>query len=172
VSNGEACTGVDWGERCLVAAAHGNAERCRSGRRKAAVEFGSGAQELTKRLEKRNAEVGVALMRVRDRGLRLRGGLSSAAMRWRPAEAQGTRGALGAGQRGEATAATKVKVTRGEEESRRWTAASTAERRPGGKFCAGGKDGKRRSRGCSEVEEEGESPRTGLENLKSPGVSQ
>jgi hypothetical protein len=41
-----------------------------------------------------------------------------------------------------------------------------------GKFCAGGRDGKQRSRGCSEVEEEGGSPRTGLENLKSPGVSQ
>jgi hypothetical protein len=31
---------------------------------------------------------------------------------------------------------------------------------------------KQRSRGWSEVEEEGESPRTGLENLESSGVSQ
>jgi hypothetical protein len=32
--------------------------------------------------------------------------------------------------------------------------------------------GKQRSRGCSEVEEEGKSPRTALENLESSGVSQ
>jgi hypothetical protein len=34
--------------------------------------------------------------------------------------------------------------------------ASRAERRPGEKFCAGGRDGKQRSRGGSEEEEEGE----------------
>jgi hypothetical protein len=111
---------------------------------------------LAKRLEEWDVEVGVVLLRVRDRGLRLRGGFSSAAMRWRPAEAQGSRGALGAGQRGEATTATKVTVTRGEEESRRWTVVSMAERWPGGRFCAGSRDAKQRSRGCSEVQEEGE----------------
>jgi hypothetical protein len=104
--------GVDEGERCLVAAAHGNADCCRSGRRKAAVEFGSGARELAKGLKKRNVEACVVLVRARDRGLRLRGGLSSAAMRWRPVDARGSRGVLGAGQRGEATGAAKVKVTR------------------------------------------------------------
>jgi hypothetical protein len=72
-----------------VAAAHGNADRCRSGRREAAVEFGSGARELAKGLEERNVEVGVVLIRVRDRGLRLCRGLSSATMRWRPAGARG-----------------------------------------------------------------------------------
>jgi hypothetical protein len=89
----------------------------------------------------------VVLLRARDRGLRLRGGFTSAVMRWRPAEAQGSRGALGAGQQGEATAATKVMVTRGEEGNRRWTAASTAERWPGGRFCAGGRDGSRGAEG-------------------------
>jgi hypothetical protein len=61
----------------------------------------------------------VVLLRARGRGLRLHGGFTSAAMRWRPAEAQGSRGALGAGQRGKATTAIKITVTRGEEESRR-----------------------------------------------------
>jgi hypothetical protein len=74
----------------------------------------------------------VVLVRARDRGLGLCGGLSTATIRWWPVEARGSRGAPGAGQRGEATAAAKVRVTRGEEEKRRWTAASTAERRPGG----------------------------------------
>jgi hypothetical protein len=54
-----------------------------------AVEFGSGARELAKEPKKRNVEACVVLVRTRDRGLRLRGGLSSAAMRWRPAGARG-----------------------------------------------------------------------------------
>jgi hypothetical protein len=87
------------------------------------------------------------LVRARDRGLRLRGGLSSAAMRWRPANAQGSRGALGAGQRGEATAAAKIKVTRGEEESRWWTAASTAEQWPGGSSAPVAETGSRGAEG-------------------------
>jgi hypothetical protein len=81
-----------------VAAAHGNADCYRSGRRKTAVEFGPGARELAKGLKKRNVEACVVLVRVRDSGLRLRGGLSSAAMRWRPADARGSCGTLGAGQ--------------------------------------------------------------------------
>jgi hypothetical protein len=87
VSNGEACTGVDWGERCLVAAAHSNADRCRSRRGEAAAEFRSGARALAKRLEEWDVEVGVVLLRARNRGLRLHGGFTSAAMRWWPAEA-------------------------------------------------------------------------------------
>jgi hypothetical protein len=43
VSNGEACMRVDWGGGCLVVAAHGDAVCCRSRRRRAAVECGSGA---------------------------------------------------------------------------------------------------------------------------------
>jgi hypothetical protein len=53
------------------------------------VEFGSGARELAKGLEEQNVEVGVVPMRVRDRGLRLCGGLSSLTMRWRPVGARG-----------------------------------------------------------------------------------
>jgi hypothetical protein len=45
--------------------------------------------------------------------------LSTVAVRWRPTGARGSRGARGAGQRGGATAAGKVRVTRGEEGSRR-----------------------------------------------------
>jgi hypothetical protein len=44
VSNGKACTRVDWGGGCSVVAAHGDAVRCRSRRRKAAVECGSGLE--------------------------------------------------------------------------------------------------------------------------------
>jgi hypothetical protein len=56
-----------------VAAAHGNAERCRSGRRGAAVGFGSGARELTNKSEERDVGTHVVLVRARDRspGLRL-----------------------------------------------------------------------------------------------------
>jgi hypothetical protein len=61
----------------------------------------------------------VVLLRMRDRGLRLHGGFTSAAMRWRPAEAQGSLGALGAGHRGGATAAGKSRVTHGERADRR-----------------------------------------------------
>jgi hypothetical protein len=89
VSNGKACTGVGWGRRCLVVAAHGNAVRCQSGRRKAAVECVSGGRELTKSLEKWDVEVGVVLLRAKDRRLRLRAELSSVMMRWRPASARG-----------------------------------------------------------------------------------
>jgi hypothetical protein len=43
VRHREARTGVDWGEGCLVAAAHSNADRGRSRRGEAAAEFRSGA---------------------------------------------------------------------------------------------------------------------------------
>jgi hypothetical protein len=70
-----------------VAAAHGNAERCRSGRRGAAVGFGSSVQELAKEPEERNVGARVVLVRVRDRGLGLRCGRSTATVRWRPSRA-------------------------------------------------------------------------------------
>jgi hypothetical protein len=54
---------VDGGEGCLVMAAHGNAERCRSGRRGAAVGFGSGARELANELEEWNVGTHVVLVR-------------------------------------------------------------------------------------------------------------
>jgi hypothetical protein len=63
--------GVDGGEGCLTAAAHGNAERCRRGRRRVAVEFGSGARELAKEPEEWDVEARVLLVRARDRGLGL-----------------------------------------------------------------------------------------------------
>jgi hypothetical protein len=85
------------------------------------VEFGSGARELAKGLKKRNVEACVVLVRARDRGLRLRGGLSSAAMRWQPADARGSRGALGAEQRGGKGIRGMEKATRGGTGSRRWT---------------------------------------------------
>jgi hypothetical protein len=102
-----------------VAAAHGNAERCWSGRRGAAVGFGSGAREMAKELEKWNVGTHVVLVRARDRSPGICCELSTAAVRWRPTGVRGNRGARGAGQRGGATAAGKVRVTRGEEGSRR-----------------------------------------------------
>jgi hypothetical protein len=86
---------------------------------KAAVENAARVRELARGTGERNVEALVMLVHARDRGLGLRSGLSMVTMRWRPANARGSRGALGAGQRGEATAAAKVKVTRGEEGSRR-----------------------------------------------------
>jgi hypothetical protein len=70
-----------------VVAAHGDVVRCRSGRRKAAVECGSRARELTKVLEEWDIEVRVVLLRARNRTLKHRAGLSSVMMRWRPASA-------------------------------------------------------------------------------------
>jgi hypothetical protein len=62
---------------------------------RAAVKFGSGAQELALELEEQNVGVKVMLLRVRDRELRLFGELSTATRRWRPADARGSRGARG-----------------------------------------------------------------------------
>jgi hypothetical protein len=69
-----------------VVAAHGNADRCRSRRGEAAAEFRSGARALAKRLEEWDVEVGAVLLRARNRGLRLRDGFTSVAMRWWLAE--------------------------------------------------------------------------------------
>jgi hypothetical protein len=63
------------------------------------VGFGLGARELAKELEERNVGAHVVLVRARDRGLVLRCGLSTAAVRWRPTGARGSRGAHGVGQR-------------------------------------------------------------------------
>jgi hypothetical protein len=50
-----------------VAAVHGNAERCRRGRREAVVGFGSGAQELARKPEEWDVEACVKLVHARDR---------------------------------------------------------------------------------------------------------
>jgi hypothetical protein len=55
----------------------------------------------------------VVLMPARDRGLRLCGGLSTATMRWRPADARGSRGARAGGHSGRGTGP-------GEEEDDTW----------------------------------------------------
>jgi hypothetical protein len=104
-----------------VAAAHGKADRCRSGRREAAVGFGSGARELAKGLEERNVEACVVLVRVRDRGLRLRGGLSSVMMRWRPAGARGAVARVGQDSEEGKEIRGMEKTTRGRTGSKRWT---------------------------------------------------
>jgi hypothetical protein len=96
---------------------------------------------LAKESEERDEGTRVVLVCARDRGLGLYCGLSTVTARWRPAGARGSRGARGAGQRGRAIAAGKVGVTRGEEESRRWTAATMTERRLGGELCVGGRTG-------------------------------
>jgi hypothetical protein len=83
-----------------VGAAHGNAERCRRGGRKAAVGFGSGARELARKPEEWAVEVDVVLKCARERSLELRSGLSTATRRWRPADARGSRGTRKRGQRG------------------------------------------------------------------------
>jgi hypothetical protein len=87
---------------------------CRSRRRKAAVESGSGARELTEVLEERDIEVKAMLLRTRDRRFKRRAGLSSVTMRWRPASARKHRGARERGQRRGATAAGRGRVTLGE----------------------------------------------------------
>jgi hypothetical protein len=52
-------------------------------------------------------------LRTRDRELRLRGGLSTATRRWRPADARGSRGARAGGHQGRGTGP-------GEEEGDAW----------------------------------------------------
>jgi hypothetical protein len=113
------------------------------------------------------------LLSRREREIRrARAGIAVAA-RWRPVGAWGRRGARGAGQRGGATAASKVGVTRGEEGSRRWTAATMAERRPGGSSTPAAEQGKQRCRRGSEEEEKREKVRrTSLEILESSWASQ
>jgi hypothetical protein len=66
----------------------------------AAVEFGSGVQELAEEPEERGVGALVVLVRTRDRVLGLRSGLSTATARWRPSRAPGSRGARKRGQRG------------------------------------------------------------------------
>jgi hypothetical protein len=48
-----------------------------------------GCSRIDKNLEKWDVEVGVVLLRAKDRRLRLRAELSSVMMRWRPASARG-----------------------------------------------------------------------------------
>jgi hypothetical protein len=66
----------------------------------AAEKCGSGARKLALELEEQDVGVRVMLLRMRDRDLRRRGGLSTATRRWRPAEARGRRGARARGQQG------------------------------------------------------------------------
>jgi hypothetical protein len=85
------------------------------------VGFGSGARELAKGLEERNVEACVVLVRARDRGLRLRGGLSSATMRWRPAGARGAMARIGQDSEEGKEIRGMEKATHGRTGSRRWT---------------------------------------------------
>jgi hypothetical protein len=66
----------------------------------AAEKCGSGARKLALELEEQDVGVKVMLLRVRDRELRRRGGLSTATRRWRPAEARVRRGARARGHQG------------------------------------------------------------------------
>jgi hypothetical protein len=107
-----------------VAAAHGNAERCWSGRRGAAVGFGSGVRELAKEPEEWNVGARVVLVRARDRGLGLRCGLSTMTVRWLPSRAPAAM-ARANGDSGEGNrAGLEERMTHGRRRSRRWTAAA------------------------------------------------
>jgi hypothetical protein len=85
----------------------------------AVVGNAAGVRELARGVEEQNVEALVVLVRARDRGLRLRGGLSTATMRWQPAGARGSRGALGAGQQGGNSAGVEERMTHGGCSSRR-----------------------------------------------------
>jgi hypothetical protein len=98
-----------------VAADHGNAERGRSWKGGAAVGCELGAQELTRKSEKRNVETPAVLVRAKDRSPGLACGFSTATARWRPTGVRGNHGARGERQRGGATTAGRARVTRGEE---------------------------------------------------------
>jgi hypothetical protein len=111
---------------------------CRSRRRKAAVESGSGARELTEVLEERDVEVKAMLLHARDRRFKRRAGLSSVTMSWQPASARKHHGARERGQRRGATAAGRGRVTRGERAGPRWTPARIGQR-PGDESCADGR---------------------------------
>jgi hypothetical protein len=74
--------------------------RRQGGRREAAVEFGSGVRELAEELEERGVGARAVLVRTRSKVLRLRYGLSTATVRWRPSRAPGSHGARKRGQRG------------------------------------------------------------------------
>jgi hypothetical protein len=125
VRNGEARTGIDWGERCPVAAVHGNAEHCRRGRREAAVGFGSGARELARKPEEWDVEACVKLVCARDRSpgaclwvLHVGGDVAADGHSGQPWHARGRTAR-------KATAADTARVTRGErgsgdERRRRW----------------------------------------------------
>jgi hypothetical protein len=80
---------------------------------RAAGKFGSGARKLALGLKERSVEVGVVLLRARDRGLRLCGGLSTATRRWRLASVRGCCGARAGGHQGRGTGP-------GEEENDAW----------------------------------------------------
>jgi hypothetical protein len=79
----------------------------------AAVANAAGVRELARGAGEQNVEALVVLVHARDRGLGLRGGLSTATMRWRPAGGSGCRGACGRGQQGVNGAGVKERMTRG-----------------------------------------------------------
>jgi hypothetical protein len=97
--------------------------RCWSGRRGAAVGFGSGIRELAEEPEEWDVGAHVVLVRVRGRVLGLYCGLSTATVRWRPSRAPAAvaraNGDSGEGNR----ARLGERMTRGRRRSRRWTAA-------------------------------------------------
>jgi hypothetical protein len=62
----------------------------------------------------------MVLLCVRDRELRLRGGLSTVTRRWQPADARGSRGTRAGGHQGRGTGPGGKRMTRGRWPSRRW----------------------------------------------------
>jgi hypothetical protein len=138
-----------------VAAAHGNAERCRRGRRRAAVEFGSGARELAKEPEEWDVEALVVLVRARDRGLGLRCRLSTATVRWRPSKAPAAVARANKDNREGNRAGLEERMTRGRGRSRRSTTAICTAAAGGGAAPAAEQKSKgAEDRGGSEEEEE------------------
>jgi hypothetical protein len=69
-------------------------------RRTAAEECGLDARNWALGVAEQDVGVEAVLLRVREKELRRRGGLSTATRRWRPEEARGRRGACARGQEG------------------------------------------------------------------------
>jgi hypothetical protein len=96
-------------------------------------------------------EARVVLVCARDRGPRLRGGLSLAMMRWRPVGARGSRGARRAGQRG-------GKRDQGHGEDDAWAIGKQevddGDLHSGGRrgSCTGGRAEEQRSKGTEGVQ--------------------
>jgi hypothetical protein len=131
----------------------GGGDRSSGGLRQGKLECKRNEYQLLMVLSKREREIRQAHARI------------TVAARWRPSGARGSRGARGAGQRGRAIAAGKVSVTRGEEGSRRWTAAACTAAAGGAALVV--EQWEQRSRGAEGVQRKkkrGKSPRAYVEN--------
>jgi hypothetical protein len=97
----------------------------------AVVIGGPGSGKMAEELGKRDVGTLVVLTRAKDEALGFCSGLSTAAVRWQPSRAPGSRGARGGGQQGRGTGPERGKWDAWRERKQEVDARRPAQQRPG-----------------------------------------